>query len=139
MRFFDTALTQPGLQKQGIAYNAACCAGALARGEATDERTTDADGRAVLRAKALEWLTIAISDMEKSLTDQHSPSADIESNLLHWKSDADLASVRDEKPLSTLPEPEQAQWRAFWKRVDESLNKTKQVNRINSFLPPRKL
>ncbi len=62
MRFFDTALTQPGLQKQGIAYNAACCAALLASGEATDERTTDADGRANLRAKALEWLTIAISD-----------------------------------------------------------------------------
>lgn len=37
--------------------------------------------------------------------------------LAHWKGDADLSGVRDETPLSLLPEAERKEWQALWAEV----------------------
>ena len=43
--------------------------------------------------------------------------------LKHWKADADLAGVRDEKELAKLPEEERAGFQQLWKDVDKLLAK----------------
>ena len=43
--------------------------------------------------------------------------------LQHWKTDADLAGVRDADALAKLPEPERAEWRTLWDEVDSLLKK----------------
>jgi hypothetical protein len=39
--------------------------------------------------------------------------------LAHWKSDPDLASVRDPQALGRLHENERAEWQALWRNVEE--------------------
>ena len=41
-----------------------------------------------------------------------------------WRTDADLASIRDPASLASLPAAEQDSWRAFWSGVDHVLSRT---------------
>ena len=41
--------------------------------------------------------------------------------LQHWKTDTDLAGIRDEAAIKDVPEEEQKALRAFWARVDAIL------------------
>ena len=43
----------------------------------------------------------------------------IQQRLAHWRSDPDLASVRDRQSLDRLHEDERAEWQALWRDVDE--------------------
>lgn len=43
-----------------------------------------------------------------------------------WRNvDPDLSAIRDKDTLAKLPEPERAEWDAFWAGVDASLEKAR--------------
>jgi hypothetical protein len=45
--------------------------------------------------------------------------------LQHWKADTDLAGIRDETALKSLPDEDQRDCRALWAGVDELLAKAR--------------
>ena len=50
--------------------------------------------------------------------------AKVAPTLQHWKADADLAGIRDEKELAKLPEEERTAFKSLWNDVDQLLIKT---------------
>jgi hypothetical protein len=57
------------------------------------------------------------------------PRQTLARTLVHWKTDTDLADIRDEAGLAKLPEAEQEAFRSLWaefgalrKRAEEGLN-----------------
>jgi serine/threonine-protein kinase len=103
-------------------YNAACCAALAASGQGKDAAKLDEQGHARWRKQALDWLRadldayirlVEIVDIRKEMRDR----------LTHWQKDADLASVRDPKSLSALPEAERQGWQTLWAEVSELLRK----------------
>jgi hypothetical protein len=99
-------------------YNAACCA-ALATTEKLDDKE-----RVRWRKQALAWLkddlTYWTKQAEKATSDGR---ADVQKELRHWQTDADLAGVREEAALAHLDADEQEQWRRLWQDVDGLLQK----------------
>jgi tetratricopeptide (TPR) repeat protein len=85
-------------------YNAACAAALAAEAGGADA--------AAWRGQTLEWLRADLAARAKDV-------AGLVKRLQHWKSDPDLAGVRDR--IDGLPEPERGGWRSFWAQVDEAL------------------
>jgi hypothetical protein len=48
--------------------------------------------------------------------------------MKRWKSDTDLAGIRDPEPLARLPEAERKEWQAFWAEVDGLIVKAGGLN-----------
>jgi tetratricopeptide (TPR) repeat protein len=90
------------LDPQHGPYNAAC-ASALAAARGGETATA-------WRCRALEWLRGDLAAREK---------AGLASTIEEWKSDTDLASVRDR--IDDLPEPEREAWSGLWAAVDRAL------------------
>ena len=100
----DAALAEDA---KGHRYNAACSA-SLASGGA------DA---AEWRGRALEWLRADLAVLGTA------PS-DLVATLEYWRSDPDLASVRD---VDRLPAAEREGWRRFWADVDALLARAREA------------
>jgi serine/threonine protein kinase len=105
-------------------YNAACAAALAGCGQGKDDPRPDDAAKAKLRRQAHDWLRRELAAWAKIL---ESVAADMKANvaptLQHWKADADLAGIRDEKELAKLPEDERKDWRALWAEVDTLLKK----------------
>jgi hypothetical protein len=100
-------------------YHAACAAALAAAGQGKDAAGLDAPARAKLRLQAFAWLKADLELWRKqAATGQSKAVQVIIKTLSHWQSDSDLASVRDEKALSMLPEAEGKQWQSLWHEVD---------------------
>jgi tetratricopeptide (TPR) repeat protein len=102
-------------------YDAACDAARVACGEGIDA-PADAATRAALRQKALGWLRADL-DLRRKQADS-AGAADrgtAAAQLAHWLRDADLAGVRDPKPLAMLPAAEREAWEKFWADVKVTL------------------
>ncbi len=100
-------------RKAQVRYHAACSAVLAGAGRGTDAPKLD-DARAKLRSQALAWLEAeraAWSDVLNSGDAEARPAA--RQALEHWKSDPDLASVRDRDALAKLPEAERTAWRSL--------------------------
>jgi tetratricopeptide (TPR) repeat protein len=125
VKFYATGLAeQPALAKLHR-YHAACAAVLAAAGQGKDGDKLDAEGKAKLRQQALTWLRQEL-DFWKG-QDKGDPLATQEmvNKLNHWQTDPDLASVRDDKALTPLPEAECKEWQALWADVAQLLQKTK--------------
>jgi eukaryotic-like serine/threonine-protein kinase len=104
------------------AYNAACAAALAGCGQGKDDPPPDDAARAKLRRQALDWLKGELAAWAKLLdTGPAEVKATVALTLQHWKSDADLAGIRDEKELAKLPEAECAAFRQLWADVDRLL------------------
>jgi serine/threonine protein kinase len=109
----------PVLQQQHR-YNAACSATLAAAGQGEDARRLPDKVAGMFRRWAIGWLRDDVTAYAK-LAEQNNPAAnkDIQQRLAHWRSDADLTSVRDEAALERLPQGERDAWRALWRDVDD--------------------
>ncbi len=106
------------------AYNAACAAALAGVGEGEDDPPLADTARAKLRQKALEWLKAELGTWAEVLTAGPAESkAVLPQTLKDWKTDADLAGIRDEKELARLPDEERAAFKQLWKDVDQLLTK----------------
>jgi tetratricopeptide (TPR) repeat protein len=103
-------------------YHAACAAVLAAAGQGKDAAALDAPARAKLRLQALAWLKAEL-ELCRHQADAGQPAAveAVSKNLSRWQGNPALASVRDEKALSVLPEAERKQWQSFWVEVHKLL------------------
>jgi hypothetical protein len=105
--------------KSAHRYNAACSAAMAGCGRAKDEPALSEAGRATLRRQALDWLRADLALRARQFESGKPESiADVSQKLAHWKTDPDLADVRDPAAMAKLPDDEQREWRALWAEVD---------------------
>jgi serine/threonine-protein kinase len=107
-------------------YNAACSAALAAEGKGEQDQPLDSPTRARWRAQALSWLRADLTQWAKFAHDRPTPvRPPIRPTLQHWKTDADLAGIRDEGRLSTLGAEEQKAIQSLWADVDFLLSRVK--------------
>jgi serine/threonine protein kinase/Tfp pilus assembly protein PilF len=100
-------------------YNAACYAVLASCDQRKQEHPIDAWAQASLRRQARQWLRAELAQWGRRLE-----SADNRTRLLvrekirYWRTDADLAGIRDEGALDKLPADEQQDCREVWTAVD---------------------
>jgi hypothetical protein len=102
--------------QSGHRYNAACAA-ALAAGQARAEKEC-----ARLRQQALDWLKADLAAWGKWLKSNQPGEADhARRALAGWRTNPDLAGVRQQEALGGLPEGQRQAWREFWKGLEAVL------------------
>jgi len=103
-------------------YNAACAAALAAAGKGDNKPPLTESERARWRKQALDWLK---ADLFHWATQVRSGPPQTESlvqqTLSHWKADTDLAGIRDEESLKSLPEADQKTCRSLWADVEALL------------------
>jgi hypothetical protein len=123
-RFYaDAFAAEPKLAadlKQQHRYNAACSAALAAAGQGEDARLLPDKVAVMFRRWALSWLRADLTAYAK-LAGKGNPAMKqaMQQRLTHWRSDPDLASLRDPQSLDRLPDDERAAWQALWREVDE--------------------
>ncbi len=111
-------------RQAGHRYNAACAAALAGCGQGKDDPPPNDAAKTKLRQQAFDWLQSELAAWAKVLaTGPAGLKANIAPTLKHWKADADLAGIRDEKELAKLPEPERAALKQLWTDVDRLLTK----------------
>ena len=94
-----------------------------ADGRGKDEPPPDDRAKARLRAQAADWLKADLAAWAKLLQPgSNQDRAALRQATLRWKTDPDLASIRDSEALKKLPEDEQKPWRTLWAAVETLLN-----------------
>jgi tetratricopeptide (TPR) repeat protein/tRNA A-37 threonylcarbamoyl transferase component Bud32 len=120
-RFYADAFTAtPATAAQAThRYNAACAAALAGCGRGEDAIKPDDKQRASLRHQALGWLrddlVVGARRLESGKADDR---ALVRRIIEHWRTDTDLAGVRDKDALASLPEDERKQWQKLWADVD---------------------
>ena len=103
----------------GHRFQAARCAALAAAGKSWNDPPLPGEDRTRRRRQALDWLR---ADLKAWETLARSPSGGLRSPvaraLQHWKTDHELASVRDESALAVLPEADRQACRDLWAEVD---------------------
>jgi hypothetical protein len=103
-------------------YNAACAASLAASSHGTDGALPDDAAKAKFRNQAREWLRAELTLWAKVLdVGPAEMKTNVAPTLRHWKADADLVSIRDEKKLTKLPEEERIALKTLWHNVDQLL------------------
>jgi len=117
----------PKLSEDRIAqhrYHAARAAAIAAAGRGKDDPPPDDSAKAKLRRQALDWLKAELSAWKRVvMTVGPGNKETVAKTLKHWKSDSDLAGIRDEAELAKLPEEERAAFKKLWAEVDGLLAK----------------
>jgi tetratricopeptide (TPR) repeat protein len=105
-------------------YNAACAAALAGSGQGKDDPPLDEPARVRWRKQALDWLKADVAAWNKILK-EGPPQArqPIPETIQHWKTDPDLAALRDPAALAKLPADEQNACRALWANVDATLRR----------------
>jgi serine/threonine-protein kinase len=125
-RFYAGAFqAQPELAgdlPSGNRYNAACAAALAAAGQGQDAAKLTMKERAELRRQAFDWLQ---ADLDSSSKLMEKPTEavrqEVRQRLSHWLQDPDLATLRGDRALGGLPEPERKLWQGLWAGVAELL------------------
>jgi hypothetical protein len=106
-----------------LRYDAACCAALAGAGPGRDDAPGAAEA-ARLRRQALDWLRADLDIYRKRLDDgPPAQRAEVLNKVRHWQQDADLAGVREDRPLAALPARERDAWKKLWADVAELAQK----------------
>ena len=80
--------------------------------------------RARLRQQTLDWLRADLSAWDKVLgSAKPEARSAVRQKLQHWQQDSDLAGVRDEAALDSLPAAERDAWQRLWADVGSLLQR----------------
>jgi serine/threonine-protein kinase len=110
--------------KTGNRYDAARAAALAGAGKGQDDPKPDDAARFKLRGQALDWLKAELIAWSKAVDSGDAGARRVVvRRLRRWKSDRDLASVRDRNAIEKLPADEQQAWKALWKDVDALLER----------------
>jgi tetratricopeptide (TPR) repeat protein len=127
-RFFaDAFASQPQLAEEpasGDRYNAACSAALAGCGRAMDRSELGDAERAKWRLQARQWLRSDLDSWAKKL--EKAPAADrarIRGALARWRTDSDLAGLREPSAMDKLTFDERRQCLALWQEVDNLLER----------------
>ena len=108
----------------GHRYNAGCFATLAATGHGEDAAHLDDNARARLRKQALEWLRADLDAWTRVLEKgPRTARAKIIITLKNWQQDSDVAGMRDEAALATLPREEREACAHLWADVAALLKK----------------
>jgi Flp pilus assembly protein TadD len=109
---------------QGHRYNAACSAALAAAGQADDARVLPDRVVLKLRRQAYRWLRADLTVYAGGPGHANPQVREtVRQRLIHWRSDADLVSLRDAAALVRLDADERQQWQKLWQEVDALLRK----------------
>ena len=100
-------------------YNAACAAARAAAGEGEEGKLLDGPARALWRVQALHWLEADLAALRRLLEEGSLGKEALIGRLGEWKTDGDMAGLREEDRLSALEEEERTRCRALWKALDD--------------------
>ncbi len=108
-------------------YNAACAAALAADGKGEDAADLDDKERARLRQQARDWLAADLIFLAK-LSDKKDAKANswVNATIQHWRSDPDLAALREPGESAKLTQTEREGWRKFWEEVEVVRKKASQ-------------
>jgi serine/threonine-protein kinase len=110
----------------GNRYNAACSAALAGSGKSKDGPPLGQEAQQRLRRQALDWLKADLAYWTKQVeTSRPQAKVIVSQHLQHWKTDPDLAGIRDREALKRLPEDERNTWGAFWGNVDSVLGRAR--------------
>jgi serine/threonine-protein kinase len=110
--------------------NAARSAALAAAGQGKDAPPTTSDERTSLRLQALEWLRAQHTQLAAMVkSGSNAERSTVSRDLLSWKAQPTLASVREPDSLAKLPEAEGLAWRKFWADVDVLSKQAEQKSR----------
>ena len=113
-------------RKAQYRFHAACAAVMAGSGQGKDNPKPDDASKSTLRVQALRWLKAELSAWRRvDMTVGPGNKELVAKTLEHWKTDADLAGVREEKALAALPEAERAEWQSLWDDVAALIQKTR--------------
>jgi tetratricopeptide (TPR) repeat protein/WD40 repeat protein len=99
-------------------YRAACHAALAALGEGEDARRLPDKEAVMMRRRALSWLRDELGRWRAKLAGGRAEDRRLlAAHLRHWRTDADLASVRDPQGLAKLSGEEQEVCRKLWDDV----------------------
>ena len=91
-------------------------------GKHNDNPPPDENARTRLRRQALDWLRAELKAWNRHVaTEGTRVRRNFQFYVGRYRTDGDLAGVRDPEALAKLPEEEQKAWRAFWADVDSAL------------------
>jgi serine/threonine-protein kinase len=128
-RFWAEAFqSQPKLAEDMQAHyrcSAVCAAALAASGQGKDDPPLNQETRSHWRKQAIEWFKINLVACSELLAAQPQVRQFALQELRNWKSDSDLAGLRDAKMLAKLPGDEQSACRALWVEVDALLAKSR--------------
>jgi serine/threonine-protein kinase len=125
--YTDAFATEPKLAEDVLAairYRAARAAALAGCGQGQDADQLNDEKRALLRRRALDWLRQDLTWCGQQIDDVNAQiSARIRQGLQIWWGDPDLAGVRDNDALASLPDEERQQWERFWSDVEALLQR----------------
>jgi tetratricopeptide (TPR) repeat protein len=105
-------------------YKAACAAALAGAGKGEVDKPLEDKAKARWRNQAIEWLTAELAQMSKQVeTAKPEDRSALGQTLRDWKSDPELAGIRDVLGVKSLPEDDQKACRALWADVDALLRK----------------
>jgi serine/threonine-protein kinase len=108
----------------GHRYSAACCAALTGCGKDEREHKLPEKQRVEWRRQAQDWLRADLKWWAKVAgRDDAQSKAAIAETMRRWQTDDDLAGVRAQAALKSLPDAERQQWNKLWADV-EALRKT---------------
>ena len=113
----------------GPRYNAACAAALAAAGKGEEAAQLDEKERSRLRQQALDWLRAELAGWTKTAQEPPPARAAVRQTLDHWRTDADLAGVREPDALGRLPDAERRAWQQLWGDVDRLRSLVGEVGR----------
>lgn len=103
----------------GLRYDAACAAAMAGSGYGADVSDMSDAERLALHSQAREWLRDDLSAWVNKLNvDPLTTRSEIQRELSRWKSDPDLAGLRDPAALEKLPTEEQREFVKLWDDVE---------------------
>jgi serine/threonine-protein kinase len=106
-------------------YLAACSAARATADKGNAGPPLEEPARARWRQQALDWIRADLAYGTK-LVESGMPVANeiVNVRLRRWKTDPDLAAVREKDALEKLPEVERRSWHEFWAEVDALIDHT---------------
>jgi hypothetical protein len=106
-------------------YYAACMAAVAGCGRGKDALYLDDEERSRLRDQARQWLRAELAAWGKKLDTDRSANASVETALKRWRTDPDLAGLREPDFLERLPVAESRACREMWNEIDAQIERAR--------------
>jgi serine/threonine-protein kinase len=117
---FSEDPTLAGSRRGDYRHRAACAAALAGCGQGKDAAALSEADRKQWRTQALAWMQADLN--EYSRASGSARGMQIHAALTDWRSDPDLALVRDPAKLQALDPQERERWSALWKMVDTRID-----------------
>jgi hypothetical protein len=125
---FAAHVGHPEAPSTGSHFHAARAAARAGCGQGNDDPTPDAAARAELRSQARDWLRADLAQWsEPHEQTTGAVRREVRAQLARWRSDPDLACVRDPEALARLADSEREGWDSLWATVGALLAKAHPV------------